>query len=238
MNTEDTNNRQIEVKEFADIGFECKEFETDEDYFFFKGYLSTYGNIDRVNDYFVKGAFDESLAELTPKLLWQHEDKEVLGVFEEFRSDDKGLFVKGKMPKADTLVSGRAIPQMKVGSIRSMSVGFVAQEWETDENGFRRITKAFLVEGSLVSIPANPEAKITSFKSFEYEQVKDIKTKRQVEKLLRESGAFSRKSASYLASMMREPESEDNECLRDSEVDFKSQLAKELINLKIVARGN
>lgn len=236
MNKESTNNNKKEVKEFVDISFECKELESDEEFFYFKGYLSTYGNVDRVNDYFVKGAFDQSIKELWPKLLWQHEDKEIIGVFEDILSDDKGLFVKGKMPKTDTLVSGRVIPQMKVGSIRSMSVGFFAEEWEIDEKGCRKITKAFLVEGSLVSIPANPEAQITSFKSFEYEQVKEVKTKRQVEKLLRESGAFSKKSAIYLASMIEEPK-RDEKSLRDS-VDYKSQLANELLNFTNVARGN
>ena len=214
---------------------ECKLLSSeDPEYFYFEGYLSTYGNVDRDNDYFTKGAFDESLQTMQPDLRWMHKTTEVIGVFEFLSSDEKGLRVKGKLPKSDTLVNGRVIPQIKVGSVRSMSVGFAALEWNRDDKGCRRITKAALIEGSLVSIPANPEAKLTSFKSYSYDDVKDIKTKRDAEKILRDSG-FSNKSASFLASKMQleeiaPEETEEKTAQGDLDSGLISELAAELKN--------
>jgi HK97 family phage prohead protease len=201
----------IEKKEFAVLPFECKELpdKEDDDYFYFEGYLSTYGNIDRVDDIMVKGCFDESLKVLHPDLLWMH--SEILGLFDEVKSDDKGLFVKGRMPKADTLASGRAIPQMKLGSVKSMSIGYGTQESEWDDDGVRHIIKCVLYEGSLVSQPANVKAEVTDMKSFEIEEVKQIKTRRDLEKMLRDSRGFSKKSAVYLASLLVVEEPSDSE---------------------------
>jgi HK97 family phage prohead protease len=204
---------KIEKKEFVTVPFECKALpeKEDDNYFYFEGYLSTYGNIDRVDDVMVKGCFDESLKELDPDLLWMHMYGEILGIFEDIKSDSKGLFVRGKMPKTDTLVSGRAIPQMKVGSVRSMSIGYWAQEFEYDEDGIRHIHKCRLYEGSLVSQPANEKAEITDMKAFEIDEVKQVKTRRDMEDMLRDSRGFSRKSAVYLASLFTPEEPSESD---------------------------
>jgi len=78
---------------------------------------------------------------------------EPVGIYPEARSDSKGLFLVGKMPKEDDLVRGRIIPQIKVGSVRAMSIGFITQEWKYDEEkNIRYITKCKLLEVSLVGI--------------------------------------------------------------------------------------
>lgn len=184
---------------------------TDPANFTFQGYASTYGNVDRGSDIMIAGCFDESLKSLRPDLRWQHKWDDVIGIFDEVRSDDLGLYVKGKMPKADSLVSGRVIPQMEVGSVRHMSIGFWAQEADYDDDGIRRIRKALLVEISLVSQAMNPKAVVTDMKKFDIGEVEKIKTRRDFEELLRESGAFSAKSAVYLASRFQEVPSESDE---------------------------
>jgi HK97 family phage prohead protease len=200
---------KIEKKEFRTYAFECKALQDEnEEYFYFGGYLSTYGNVDRYDDVMVAGCFDESLKSLKPKLLWQHEWNSVIGIFTDIKSDEKGLFVKGKLPKSDDLVRGRVIPQMQVESVKSMSIGFWAQEYEYDDDGIRRITKCMLYEGSLVSQPVNDEAAVTDMKALDIEEVEKIKTRRDFEKALRDSGAFSRKSAAYLASRFVEKPSD------------------------------
>lgn len=195
-----------EKKEFLRFDFECKALPDNEDanFFYFEGYLSTYGNVDRTGDIVEKGAFDESLKTMWPELRWQHLSTEVIGVFDEVRSDSKGLWVKGKMPKDDDLVRGRVIPQMKVGSVRSMSVGFYTVEDTWDEDNIRTIKKAVLIEGSLVGMPANEKAVVTDFKKFTIEDVEEIKTKREFERLLSESKAFSRKAIVFIASHLDE----------------------------------
>lgn len=215
MSAKDKNtNEQLEQKQFLKMRFECKALpeNEDKDYFYFEGYLSTYGNIDHGRDIVARGAFDESLKELWPDLLWQHKRGEVVGVFTDIKSDEKGLFVQGKMPKEDSLVKGRVIPQMKVGSVNSMSIGYWATkvEWD-DDYDVRTILKATLFEGSLVSQPMNEEAEITDMKRLEIDEVKNVKTKRDFEKLLRDSGAFSKKSAVYLASKFIEDDPSDSD---------------------------
>ena len=187
---------------YKQFDFKVKALTEDKDNHYFEGYLSTYGNIDRVGEVMDKGCFDESLKELVPMLLWQHKSTEVVGVFTEFSSDDTGLFVKGKMPKSDTLVSGRIFPQMQVGSVRSMSVGFIPEEWDYKED-VKHHVKVMLVEGSLVAFPANPKAQITNIKSFTIEDVEEIKTKRDYEKLHVGAGDLLLFNRNDLAHAMR-----------------------------------
>ncbi len=192
--------------------FQCKALpnKEDDDFFFFEGYLSTYGNVDKGSDVILKGCFDESLKELWPDLRWQHRWDDVIGIFEDIKSDDKGLFVEGKMPKADDLVRGRVIPQMQVGSVKAMSIGYWAQEFDYDENGVRIIRKAMLFEGSLVSQPMNELAEVTGMKTFDISDVENIQTKRDIERLLRDSGAFSNRCCVYLASKFNFGEQSDS----------------------------
>ena len=82
----------------------------------------------------------------------------------EAREDAKGLFVKGIMPKDDTFVSGRVIPQMKSGSVSDMSIGFMIKDYDIKE-GVRYLKEVSLLETSLVTIPMNPEANVTGFKN-------------------------------------------------------------------------
>ena len=152
------------------IPFEVKQVKEDEDFFYFSGYGSTFGNIDRGDDVIEKGAFVESLKNEMPKLLWQHKMSEPLGIFTNAFEDDRGLFVTGKMPKSDDFVRGRVIPQIKVGSISSMSIGFSipsdgAEIRKMESGSVRFIKKVNLFEISLVTIPMNTEADITGFKS-------------------------------------------------------------------------
>jgi HK97 family phage prohead protease len=225
--------------EYATFRFKCKEAKQlgsigDVDtnkFFYFEGYGSAYGNVDSHGDIVEPGAFDESLRETDPTLLWIHDDTEPLGVFEEIKSDSSGLHVIGKMPKSDSLVSGRAIPQIEVGSMRMMSIGFVPREWYY-EDGIRHLTKCFLPEISLLPKGSNKKATLNSFKSLNIEETKEIKTKREFEKVLKDSGAFSQKSAAYLASMVRDEFIEDSGDAGEPEVKISYEGETELKSFK------
>lgn len=148
-------------------GLETKEIqEKGAKFFEFEGYLSTFNNTDLVGDVVLPGAFQESLQEKMPKLLWMHNWEEPIGVFIEAKEDDKGLFVKGKMPLDDDFVKGRVVPQLRAGSIDSMSIGFYRKVTKYDEEtGIRYLVKVELIEGSLVTFPANTRAKIEAIKA-------------------------------------------------------------------------
>jgi len=152
--------------EYIDVSFEVKQIDDDDDEFFrFEGLASTFGNIDLVNDIVVRGAFKESLAEKTPVVLWQHKSDSPLGMPEDIRETEQGLFLKAKLPKSDTFVAGRVIPQIKVGSISAMSIGFRVVERDFNEEGIRLLKKVDLMEVSLVTFPANPMAMVSGFKT-------------------------------------------------------------------------
>jgi len=92
-----------------------------------------------------------------------------------------------------------------------MSIGYWAQEFDYDDDKNRIIKKAMLFEISLVHLPMNPKAEITSAKTFDIDAVKEIKTKRDFEKTLRDSGAFSQKAALFLTSFFSVPDSSDSD---------------------------
>lgn len=150
-----------------DFTFEVKQISEDDEFFYFEGYGSTFDDIDRVDDVMVRGCFSESLRKQIPALLWQHQMDMPLGIYISAEEDVKGLFLKGKMPKEDDFVRGRVIPQMKVGSIRKMSIGFTIPTKDDFyfKDGIRYIKRANLWEVSLVTIPANNNADVVAMKN-------------------------------------------------------------------------
>jgi len=100
-----------------------------------------------------------------PILLWMHDHEKPLGKAERVWLDKTGktpvLKFKGIISTATEY--GRAAKQlMEEGILNSFSVGFRALEMDGNA-----ITKAELFEISLVSVPANPEARLLAAKSLE-----------------------------------------------------------------------
>ena len=179
--------------EHKSLEFEVKEVSEDGH---FEGYASTFGNVDSDMDIIERGAFSDSLAKYKskaklPKLLWQHNPQEVIGVYEEMREDDRGLYVKGRLLK-DVSKGREAYALLSAGAMDGMSIGFQTIEaiFEGASNSIRKILKVDLWEVSLVTWGANPEALVTD--------VKGVKTERDFERFLRDSG-YSRKEATAIA---------------------------------------
>lgn len=154
----------MEELKFASVPFELKQTSEDGEFFRFSGYAST-KDLDLGKDIVEPTAFSKFLEKSMPKMLWQHDDSAPLGVFDSAVPDSKGLMVEGRMPKNDTFVSGRIIPQMKIGSLDSMSIRYRVHDSHTDSKGVRTIKQADLPEISLVTFPMNPEARVTALKS-------------------------------------------------------------------------
>ena len=137
----------------------------------FEGYLSTYDDVDSYGTYFMPGAWDRSIerfnsGEVIP-VLWSHDRSKPIGKFTELKSDDKGLWGRGKLTLEDPQAK-IAYAHMKDGSVMGLSVGF---EMDYDNVIYNRlldalgIAEADLFECSVVVFPANTNAKITNFKS-------------------------------------------------------------------------
>lgn len=220
-------------KKYLNVKFELKGInEDDTDHFIFEGYASTFDNVDRGDDIVVRGAFVDSLKEMMPKLLWQHDHAEPIGIFTEAFEDEKGLFVRGKMPKSDALVRDRVIPQIKVGSINSMSIGFsiwmdggTVEIIDDGNTEIRKIKKVKLWEVSLVTIPMNPLATINNFKSHNsnitdltnhFDAFEHIKS---VSEYLKELGHSNSQSNSFIGAIKRITRNE--EVTRNEEAELK-----------------
>lgn len=204
-----------------DVKFEQSAFSEDEEYYRFSGYASTFGNVDLGGDVIERGAFTKTLSQRLPKLLNQHNMQEPLGSFTAVKEDDRGLYVEGMMPKSVEKCRDVAA-FVKCGAINSMSIGFsvpkggMSYDSATD---IRKIKQVDLYEASFVTLPMNPEAKLTAFKSME--------SIRDVEISLRERG-FSTKEAKTLISKIKEFSLRD-----EGETEHKRDVAAQN-NLKIV----
>lgn len=136
----------------------------------FEGWLVRYDNRDSEDDIIKQGAFTESVAELPSKrrqfpVLYMHDQREHIGVFESVEDRKEGVFVSGVIAGDIPVASSKVIPLMRRGWLNSLSVGFTVDK-QRFEDDVRIIEKGTLWEGSLVTIPANEEAGIISVKAF------------------------------------------------------------------------
>lgn len=185
---------------------EVKRFEPTDNAFEIEGYASTFGNPDLVNDVIEQGAFAESIAKRRPLFLLNHNAHDLpLGRIEEIHENKKGLKFKASMPKTDKFVAERVAPQIQHGSFEGVSIGFKIDQSADSEKGRRTIKKATLYEISLVNIPCNPKAGVTSFKSLSIEEFEDLSLGER-EAALKSSGAFSDRLCERLAKAWRDAE--------------------------------
>lgn len=168
----------MEKKQFLECPLLEVKVNEEDNFFVFEGYASTFGNEDLGKDIVVNGAFSDTIADLKANarpipgtnykrmmpVLWQHQWDKPIGSFVEMSEDSKGLFVKGIMPKKSAFVRDEVMPQMEVGSVADMSIGYIVRDWKYVDD-VRYIEKADLYETSIVTIPMNPNAAITGFKS-------------------------------------------------------------------------
>lgn len=165
----------------------------------FEGYASVFDVIDSYGDVVVKGAFQKTLEEWKkrgdlPPVLWQHQMSEPIGPFLEMREDEHGLFVRGKLLVDDDPLAKRALAHMKAGSVKGMSIGYIVVDAEYHkQDDLYYLKEIDLWEVSIVTFPANTEAKITEVK--QSLRKGEIPSPSKVEKALREVMGFSVKQA-------------------------------------------
>ncbi len=169
----------------------------------FEGYGSVFGVKDSYGDIVVKGAFAASLNDWQakgrlPALLWQHQMDQPIGVFTDMYEDDQGLYVKGRLLIGDDQLAKRAHAHMKAGSLTGMSIGYVLKDYEYDSGKGAFVLKEIqLWEVSLVTFPANDEARVAEVKSVLSSG--DLPAPSLVERCLRDAG-FSRTQAKAVLS--------------------------------------
>ncbi len=129
-----------------------------------EGYASYFGIGDQGNDVVVAGAYAESLKFLAQKgrsvkMLWQHDPAQPIGIWDEVREDEKGLYVKGRI--LDDVAKGReAAALIEAGAIDGLSIGYRTKKAAKNGQGQRLLTELELWEVSLVTFPMLPEARV------------------------------------------------------------------------------
>ncbi|MEI8294996.1 MAG: HK97 family phage prohead protease [Alphaproteobacteria bacterium] len=148
----------------------------------FSGYASVFDIVDRQNEQVAYGAFTKSLHTWQkkgslPKMLWQHDPKSPIGVWNEIREDQHGLYVSGQL-LLDVQRGQEAYSLIRKGIIDSLSIGFtVARSRKSYIAKTRVLEEIDLHEISLVTFAANIQARITSCKAIT--STKDVMEKIQ-----------------------------------------------------------
>lgn len=163
----------------------------------FRGYASTFGNIDEYNDIVERGAFARTIKNRLGDIsvLWNHDASEPIGYPLKIIEDKKGLFVETQLV-LDLPQGEQTFTRIKHGLVKRLSIGFSAdpkkQRFETAKSKtIRHLQDIDLWEYSPVTFAANRRAKITS--------VKSAKDPRELEKILCDAG-MSNAAAKYLAA--------------------------------------
>ncbi len=153
-----------------------------------EGYGAVFGNVDTYGDIILRGAFSNTMGKRKVKMLWQHDPEKPIGVWDEMREDDRGLWMKGRI-LSDVEKGREAIALMAAGAIDGLSIGYKTIDAEYT-NGNRVIKEIDLWETSIVTFPANDMAGAS---------VKSIETERDLERVLIDCG-LSRKAAKAIAA--------------------------------------
>jgi HK97 family phage prohead protease len=134
--------------------------------FLIEGYASLFGATDQGGDIVARGAYGRSLKALAAegravKMLWQHDPAQPIGIWEEVREDDRGLYVKGRL--LDRVERGReAAALIEAGAIDGLSIGYRTVKSTKNDKGLRVLNELELWEVSLVTFPMLPSARVAS----------------------------------------------------------------------------
>jgi HK97 family phage prohead protease len=124
------------------------------------GYASLFGKSDQGGDTVERGAYAASLAKgRSIKMLWQHDPAQPIGVWDEVREDDRGLWVKGRL-LTDVAKGREAASLIGAGAIDGLSIGYRTVKARKDDKGGRLLSELELWEVSLVTFPMLPDARV------------------------------------------------------------------------------
>jgi hypothetical protein len=181
----------------------------------FAGYGAVFGNVDSYGDVIAPGAFKDTLSAAKrsgnwPAMLSQHggflgSDMTPIGVWTDMKEDDTGLYVEGKL--ADTPRGVEAYKLLKMTprpAINGLSIGYIAKDWSMrsrPDEPRRTLKSVDLMEVSLVTMPANPKARVQSVKAL---------NPREIEDALRDAG-LSRADAVKAAAVLKTLQSDSGE---------------------------
>ena len=181
----------------------------------FSGYGSVWGVVDSYGEVVAKGAFKQSLSdpdklERTLPVLWQHQTGNPIGNWTRLKEDDHGLAGDGELWLEDAPQSKIAYKGLRTRSITGLSIGYYVRSYEVtetdDDDWLITLTDVNLVEISIVTSPANDEARVEAVKA-KIARGEDP-TLADIERILREAGLSRSKATAIVAHGMKQARSE------------------------------
>lgn len=129
-----------------------------------EGYASLFGAADQGGDVVERGAYERWLGELATRggrvaMLWQHDPNTPIGIWDEVREDERGLYVQGRLI-LETQRGAEAAALISAGAIDGLSIGYRARKAGRDGKGRRLLQEVELWEVSLVTFPMLPDARV------------------------------------------------------------------------------
>lgn len=175
----------------------------------FEGYASVFGGVDSYGDTIMPGAYEKTLKNNSrPKGFVNHDSYQVPVIdWIELREDDNGLFTRGKVDlihkDGPTVYSG-----LKRKALDGMSIGYKVAKGGGTENdtGGMDLSEIILKEISVVNFPADDSARISNVK----QEIEALKTLKDFELFLRDSGDFSKATATAFVSRINKLKQSDS----------------------------
>ena len=183
---------QLKIKSVNDDGF-------------FSGYGSVNYTKDSYGDIVMPGAFAKSLNDWNaknkwPPVLFNHNRDEIIGCYTKMYEDEHGLYVEGRLLIENISKAREVHALLKAQVIDGLSIGYRTVKEEYDrENDVVKLLEVKLYEVSIVTFPANDEARINCVK-YDYglpssEQFKELLIKNgfnaEQAAVIHDSGFFS-----------------------------------------------
>lgn len=149
----------------------------------FSGYLAYFDNVDSYGDIIVRGAFANTLKEAKRKkrtipVLEQHGgffvnvDNTPVGYYEELKEDDRGLYAEGILFNTSRAKDLYIVLKESPAGAMGQSIGYIPvkvrrpEEEETRRLGvYAYLEEVKLMEGSIVTFPANEKARVEDVKA-------------------------------------------------------------------------
>jgi len=182
------------------------DFKYDEGTGEFTCYANVKNIIDHVKDRTVDGCFVKSIERhktngTVPKMLWMHNPYELpTGTWLEMREDAKGLFMRGRLSKAE-MSRGPAIEILaKEGALDSFSIGYrtIEEKWNSLK-GCNDLIEVDVKEVSWVNFACNEASTLQSIKSH-LEEGK-LPTKAELRELLSSVGWLSKRQIERITAV-------------------------------------
>ena len=131
-----------------------------------EGYAAIFSTPDTVGDVMLPGSFDTTLQEWQKRdkcvpMLWQHDVRDPIGFWYDFKLYKKGLYVKGVMLTEELQMARHAKTLLENKCVTGLSIGFKTRDSYFDEKLNRRYLRDIeLMEISLVTFPAHHDTEI------------------------------------------------------------------------------